>query len=109
MDYSRLFGSKFPEEPIQLEIKKDVDDNVISIINDYYSFIEQGQTDKAYDLYDKNRELLDKYSIKADDINRIKEEIYNIGVKVLTGMQTAINPTEPTNQIDGQFWYKIYE
>ena len=44
MDYSRVFGSKFPNSLIEVGTKKDVDDSVLALVNQYQNYMQAGKT-----------------------------------------------------------------
>jgi hypothetical protein len=108
MDYSRIFGSNFPDELIPYGTKKDIDTYSKSLITQYYSFVESGDISGANALYASNKDLLEPYMIDMAYINRLEEEIYNLGLAVLKSTGTVIDTTEPLDQSSGSFWYKEY-
>lgn len=109
MNYERTFGSKFPSEPISAGYHLDVDDSVMSLINQYYEYMSTGHTSSAYDLYEKNKAKLNKYMIDMNYINYLEEEVYNTGVAALLKQNTVISSSEPTDgQIENSYWLKEY-
>lgn len=106
MKYSNVFGSNFPLEVIPVGTKKDVDDSVQNIIQQYYQLVESGQINDAYTLYEINKELLEPYMINMKYTNRLEEEIYNVGLMALIKATVIIHDKEPAYQSEGGFWYK---
>lgn len=112
MGYSRLFGSQFPQQAIELGSHKDIDDVVAEIINQYNICIQANDLKWAAEIYEENKELLEPYIINAAYINRLEEEIYNTGVYAITSggdSGTIISETEPkTEQNEGDYWLSDY-
>ena len=109
MEYSRNFGSKFPEELIPVGTKKDIDDTSAPLINQYYAYIDAGNITEANRLYNDNKELLDKYSINMNYINFIEEELWNMSVLTLKKTSTIITDNEPATQPRYGFWLQEYK
>ena len=109
MDYSRIFGSQFPNSVISVGSRKDIDDTVINLINEYNSFIESGDLSSANDLYNNNKTLLEPYTFNSSYFNLLEEEIYNLGVGLLGSMSTVISDDKPTNQNVDSYWLEDYE
>lgn len=109
MNYSRNFGSNFPDSLIEVGTKKDVDDTVIILVNQYYSYLSSHNLEAANTLYQTNKELLDAYSIGMKDFNLLLEETYNIGLNLLQQTTTTIAPTEPATMGENSIWYEILE
>ncbi len=108
MEYSRNFGSNFPDSLIPVGTKKDVDNTIKNLITQYYSYIDTGNIDAANTLYSNNKSVLENYIINMDYINRLEEEIFNIGVNALKKVTNAIGTDEPIEQADDGYWYKDY-
>ena len=108
MEYSHNFGSNFPSELMPVGTKKDIDDNVKDLINQYYSYISVGDLSSANSLYESNKDTLEPYMINMEYINKLEEEIYNAGFTVLNSVKSIINSTEPASQSVNSFWYKDY-
>lgn len=108
MDYSRNFGSKFPEEFIPVGTKKDIDDKVTNLVSQYYAYIDAGNISAANTLYNDNKSILEDYQIDMAYINRLEEEIYNVGVDVLKKRENIISASEPSGQEADCYWYKDY-
>ena len=104
MEYSRNFGSKFPEELIPVGTKKDIDDISTHLINQYYAYIDAGNVTEANKLYNSNKELLEQYSINMNYINFIEEELWNMSVLTLKKTSTIITDNEPATQPRYGFW-----
>lgn len=108
MEYSRNFGSQFPDSLIPVGTKKDIDNTVKNLISQYYSYIDAGNINAANTLYNANKNTLEDYSINMAYINRLEEEIFNIGLNALTKVSNVISTTEPIAQADDGYWYKDY-
>ena len=106
MEYSHIFGSNFPGEIIPVGTKRDVDDTVGSIVTQYYQLMESGDLHAADALYQLNKDLLAPYLINMEYINRLEEEIYNVGLAVLNKSSNIVSVMEPASQSEGSFWYK---
>lgn len=108
MNYSYNFGSSFPKDLIPVGTKKDIDDTVKNLITQYYAYIDAGNISAANTLYNDNKGILEDYQIDMAYINRLEEEIYNIGVNVLKKRENVISTSEPDDQADDGYWYKDY-
>ena len=113
MEYSRNFGSDFPNAFIPVGNKKDVDHTVVNLINQYYSYIDSGNISGAKSLYEDNKDehgnpILEPYMINMAYINRLEEEIFNTGLSVLKISTNIINNTEPLDQPEDGYWYTDY-
>lgn len=108
MDYSHNFGSNFPIELIPVGDKKDIDDTVKSLINQYNSYISAGDLTSANALYESNKNILEPYMINMKYINRLEEEIYNTALSALNQIKSVISNSEPANQSTDSFWYQDY-
>lgn len=108
MNYSYIFGSNYPTELIPVGTKKDIDDNVKDLILQYYALIDSGDTDNANALYENNKNILEPYLIDMTYVNRLEEEIYNIGLTVLKQTTNMISAAEPIAQDADGYWYQDY-
>lgn len=108
MEYSRNFGSNFPQSLIPVGTKKDVDDSVSSLISQYYSFCDKGDMNSATQLYKNNKALLEPYIVDSAYFNFVEEEIYNIGVGLLNTTKSIISDTEPISQSENSHWLKEF-
>lgn len=109
MEYSRIFGSNFPNSLIEVGTKKDIDDTVIELVNQYTAYINSGNIGAANTLYQKNKDVLDSYSLGMKDFNLLLEEIHNIGVDVLQQTKIAISLSPPATMSENSIWYEILE
>lgn len=109
MNYSRNFGSNFPEELIPVGTKKDIDDSISGLIAQYYSYIEARNITAANKLYIENKDLLEPYQIDMAYINRLEEEIWNTAVATLNKLTTVVSNTAPLSQTENSFWLQEYE
>lgn len=111
MEYSRIFGSTFPngvESVIPEGNKKDIDDTVYELIKQYYEYIDSGNLAEATELYNTNKVLLEPYSVSSLDYNRWKEELYNLGVAILNNSSTIHDNEEPATQTTNSHWLVEY-
>lgn len=109
MNYQRNFGSKFPDELIDVGTKKNVDDSVLELVNQYNAYIQNKDIASAEALYDANKSKLSPYKFDSFDVNRIYEEVYNVGLCALSFQNTIISDTEPVaEQMIGSVWLKEY-
>lgn len=110
MEYTNNFGSQFPNSVIEISERKDVDDTVRSYIVNIQNYVKVGNLSAAARILNDNYELLEPYSVYADLINLIQEEIRNQGIYALSnlGSATVISDTVPTTQFAG-YWLKDVE
>lgn len=109
--YSHVFGSQFPNQLITPGSRKDVDAFAAPIIRQYYSLFDNGDTDAASDLLKQYEDILEPYIVNIKYINRLEEEINNIGIAVLS-QYTVLNATEEPDasiQDAGSYWIQEYE
>lgn len=109
MNYTRNFGSNFPDELIPIGTKRDVDDSVSGLIAQYYSYIDAGNITAANTLYNENKDLLEPYQIDMAYINRLEEEIWNTAVATLNKLTTIVSDTAPLSQSKNSFWLQEYK
>ena len=109
MNYSRIFGSQFPNSVISVGSRKDVDDSVIDLINRYNGYVTSGDIIEAHKLYNDNKDILEPYSFNSSYLNLLEEEIYNLGIGLLSSLSTVISDNEPTNQSVNSYWLEDYE
>lgn len=107
MDFSRIFGSKFPNSLIEVGTKKDVDDSVLSLVNQYQNYMASGNRSAANNLYLNNKDILEPYKISMKDFNSLQEELYNIGLHTLQQAKTLATTTEPSSMSDGSVWIEL--
>lgn len=108
MEYSRNFGSNFPNELVPVGTKKDIDNTIKNLMNQYYAYIDAGDIDAANTLYNSNKSVLADYIINMAYINRLEEEIFNVGLNALKKVTNVIGTDEPIDQADDGYWYKDY-
>lgn len=109
MDYSRIFGSQFPNSVISVGSRKDVDNSVADLVKEYYSYIDSGNINAANELYNNNKTLLEPYTFNSNYFNLLEEEIYNLGVGLLSSMSTIVSGDMPTNQSMDSYWLEDYD
>lgn len=108
MNYQKTFGSNYPSECIAAGTRKDVDDTVINLVNQYNSYMEQGDIKAVGVLFNANRTTLEPYLINARYLNYLEEEVYNTGIAALSAITAMISDTEPLSQDEGSCWYQEY-
>lgn len=110
MDYSRTFGSNFPNSMIPYGSHKDVDNTVVGLVNQYNTYIQSGNMTQASQLYEANKFKLEPYIINMTDINRLEEEIYNTGLYALSASASSIISSEEptTEQANNSYWFLDY-
>lgn len=110
MDYSRAFGSNFPSSLIPYGTHKDVDDTVVSLVNQYNLYVQAGNMTEASKLYQSYKARLDPYLLNMSDINRLEEEIFNTGLYALSTINsTIISEDEPSDdQANNSYWFLDY-
>lgn len=108
INYNHNFGSTFPISAPEFIQKKDIDDNVKSMIEIYYNFINNGDISGAAQYYQNNKNLLEQYIIDCAFFNKMSEELYNMGVYILYYRQNIISETEPDIQMKNGNWFQLY-
>ena len=109
MDYSRVFGSQFPNSLIEVGTKKDVDDSVLTLVNQYQNYMESGNFSEANNLYINNKEILEPYRISMKDFNSLQEELYNLGLYTLQQSSIISSSSEPVDMSEGSIWMELGE
>ncbi len=109
MNYSRIFGSQFPNSVISVGSRKDVDNSVIDLINRYNGYVSSGDINAANELYNDNKNLLEPYTFNSNYLNLLEEEIYNLGIGLLSSMSTIISSDMPANQSVNSYWLEDYD
>lgn len=109
MEYSRNFGSLFPSECISVGTHKDVDNTIVSLVNQYNYYVSINDMENANLIYEQNKNLLSSYMIDAPYLNRIEEEIYNTGLYAMATNGTVISDEQPNiEQNIGDYWLMDY-
>lgn len=108
MNYSYNFGSSFPDGLIPVGTKKNIDDTVKNLITQYYAYIDAGNISAANTLYNDNKSILEDYQIDMAYVNRLEEELYNVGLCMLKKRIHVISASEPVDQADEGYWYQDY-
>ncbi len=108
MNYQRTFGSRYPGECIAAGTRRDVDDAVIDLVNQYNAFMKQGDIKSAHTLLTANQAILAPYIIDTKYLNYLEEEIYNTGIAALSTITQLVSDTEPPTQDEGSSWYLEY-
>ena len=97
-DYSRKFGSQFPETVMGLKEYKDIgeaSESVQRLAQNYYAFMENGDFASAATLLEENWVDLEKYYIGMDFLNNLEEEIYNTQVFAQKNNAFIMDTEEP--------------
>lgn len=108
MNYQRTFGSRYPSECIATGTRRDVDDTVINLVNQYNTFMKQEDVKSANTLLAANQTVLAPYIINTKYLNYLEEEIYNTGIAALSTITQMVSDTEPQAQDEGSSWYMEY-
>lgn len=108
MNYQRTFGSRYPGECIAPGTRRDVDDAVIDLVNQYDTYMKQGDVKSANTLLAANQAVLAPYIINTKYLNYLEEEIYNTGIAALSTITQILSDTEPQAQDEGSCWYQEY-
>lgn len=108
MDYSREFGSQFPSSLINVGTKKDIDDSVKDLINQYNAYCDAGDLSSAFNIYEQNKNILKNYMIDMKYINQLEEEIYNTGLFALNQTSVIYSDIEPETQSENGRWIMEY-
>lgn len=77
MEYSNQYGSSMPSSVMNLIVKKDIDDSVMSYINTYNNYLKINDVTNAKKFFDEHRTTLSPYIINAEYLNQLQEEVYN--------------------------------
>lgn len=96
----------------ELSNYKDVDNVVLSIIDEYYRLRDSGDNDGAFKYLKKYESVLKPYKIDCSSFNKIELGIYNLAKEIYYSQKIIISPTEPDtdkNRINnGSEWLKEY-
>lgn len=107
MEYSRVFGSNYPNEQIKISEKKDINNEVMPYITEIQKCINNNDLAGATKIIQTAPIDLEPYNINAMFINLLQEHIYNIGIYATSKQNTIIGSSAPTNQlIVGSYWIK---
>ena len=109
MEYSRQFGSNYPDTSIPVGTKKDIDEDVKDLVSQYYEYMNNNDLSSANTLFEKNKDILDDYIVNSSYFNRLEEEIYNTGVKAINSVSTqtiVVSDKEPSGQATYSHWIK---
>lgn len=108
MNYSREFGSLFPSSLVGVGTKKDIDDDVKDLINQYNTYCDAGDLSSAFNIYEQNKDILKDYMIDMSYINQLEEEIYNTGLFALNKASVIYSDIEPVSQAENGHWVMEY-
>ena len=79
-DYSRVFGSQFPETVMELTEYKDIGEapaDVQILAQEYYALVEAKNFINASALLEENWSKLGQYYCGMEMLNKLEEELYN--------------------------------
>lgn len=105
-NYNHNFGSTFPTSPSSFTEKQDVDDSIKAMLDIYYSYIDNEDISGAYQYYETNKATLEPYIINSAFVNKLSEEVYNMGVFSLYYSPTIISVEEPEDQLQNGSWFQ---
>ena len=110
MEYSHLY-SQYPTALLDLtaNLKKDVDADVIGLVNQYLAYMSEGNIGAANELYNANKDVLESYKIGMKDFNLLLEEVFNIGLHALGNSTLIVSTEQPATMAENGIWYKIIE
>lgn len=110
MEYSRLFGSQFPDQQLVIQEKVDVDNSIVTIVNRIENYVKAGDMVNASKVYEDNKDILDPFIINSAFINLLQEEIFNVGLLALSKQSNIVSSDMPTTQeVAGGYWIQDYE
>lgn len=110
MEYSRNFGSQYPNVQMTVSEKKDIDNNVLALVNKIETYIKNNNLAHAAELMELNASLLEPYNINSEFFNLLQEEIYNIGLMAISKQNSMVSDVQPTTQtVAGSYWMKDIE
>lgn len=79
----------------ELSNYKDVDETVNQIVAKYYELQDAGEYDEAYELLNKNKNVLKSYFIDANSLNKIELGIYDLAQSIHYSQKIIVSDTEP--------------
>lgn len=110
MEYSRIFGSQYPNEQMSVSEKKDIDNSILSQVLVIEQYISKGELSVAKSFLEANASTLEPYLIDSNFFNLLQEEIYNIGLYAISRQNTLVSNKQPTTQsIPGSYWIEDIE
>lgn len=81
----------------ELSNYKDIDAGISSLVTRYYSLMDSGNYEDAYELLSANETLLKPYFINADSFNKIELGIWEIAQMVNYSQKIVLSDTEPNS------------
>lgn len=81
----------------ELSNYKNVDNTVISIIDEYYRLRDSGDNDGAFEYLQKYESVLKQYKVDCSSFNKIELGIYNLAKEMTYSQKIIISDTEPVS------------
>lgn len=104
MNYSREFGSNFPNSVMDIRTFKDVDETVISLVKKVREYQAKGDYASSKAILEDNAELLKDYMLSSDYFNLLAEETRNLEIYAMGNQQqtyyTDVVPTDISSTND---------
>lgn len=94
MEYTRNFGSQFPDNILELRTFLDVDASILQLVNQIKQYQLEGDFFRSQALIDANKEKLDKYMCTSEYINLLDEETRNLEIYAKGVSQTVFYQSE---------------
>ena len=97
-NYSKVFGSQFPETVMELTEYKDIGDapaDIQLLARQYYTYMENGNYSSASIILKENWNDLEQYYFSMDMLNKLEEELYNAQIYSLKSNAMIIDTKEP--------------
>lgn len=94
----------------QLSNYKDIDDTVMPLINQYYTYLEANDFTNAAKILEENSDTLKPYKLDMNDVNKIQKAVSELADIAFSTQTIIISDTEPTSSSigDGTEWYQPY-
>lgn len=79
----------------ELSNYKDVDNDILPIVTEFYSLRDSGNYDEAYNLAKKYENILKPYKIDCTSFNKIELGIYNLAKELFYSQKIILSDNEP--------------
>lgn len=96
--------SNFPDKKIVLHKFKNVDDNIVSVINNINSSRSQGLYGRTDEIIKENAEILSQYIVDAATFRTWEEEIYNTQIYAKQKQQCIYFDTDEPDALYSDVW-----